>query len=159
SLLAALGGRVVPVCVGPVTAAPLKALGVRTTMPARARLGSLARHIAEELPRRAMTIRAAGHQLSVRGGCVVVDGEVRQLAPAAMALMRTLAHRPGRVVSREELLAVLPGGGGDTHAVETAIARLRSCLGAPKIIQTVVKRGYRLAVDPGECGDDAGKRP
>ncbi|MFF0816481.1 uroporphyrinogen-III synthase [Rhodococcus sp. NPDC003318] len=158
-LLAALGGRVLAVCVGPVTAAPLEALGVRTTMPARARLGSLARHIAEELPRRAMKVRAAGHDLSVRGGCVVVDGEVRQLAPAAMALMRTLARRPGRVVSREELLAVLPGGGGDTHAVETAIARLRSCLGAPKIVQTVVKRGYRLATDPTDCGDGDGGRP
>jgi uroporphyrinogen-III synthase len=157
-LLAAFGGRVLAVCVGPVTAAPLEALGVQTTMPTRARLGSLARHIAEELPRRAMKVRAAGHDLSVRGSCVVVDDEVRQLAPAAMSLMRTLARRPGRVVSREELLAVLPGGGGDTHAVETAIARLRSCLGAPKIVQTVVKRGYRLAVDdPADCDDD-GKR-
>ncbi|KOS53107.1 winged helix-turn-helix domain-containing protein, partial [Rhodococcus rhodochrous] len=74
-------------------------------------------------------------------------------APAAMALMRTLAARPGRVVSREELLAALPGGGGDTHAVETAVARLRSALGAPAIVQTVVKRGYRLAVDPAGCAD------
>ncbi|TQF66134.1 uroporphyrinogen-III synthase [Rhodococcus spelaei] len=153
-LLHSLRTRVLAVCVGPVTAAPLEALGVPTTIPSRARLGSLARHIAEELPRRSVRLRVAGHDLSVRGGCVVVDGEVRQLAPAAMALMRTLAHRPGRVVSREELLAVLPGGGGDTHAVETAIARLRACLGAPKIVQTVVKRGYRLALDPVDCGDE-----
>ena len=58
---------------------------------------------------------------------------------------------PGRVVSREELLAQLPGGRGDTHAVDTAMARLRSALGAPRAIQTVVKRGYRLAIDPAEC--------
>ena len=70
-----------------------------------------------------------------------------------MSLMRALARHPGRVVSREELLATLPGGGDDTHAVETAIARLRSSLGAPKVIQTVVKRGYRLAVDHAECAD------
>lgn len=149
---------VIAVCVGPVTAAPLEALGVRTSTPARARLGSLARHIAEELPRRASTIHAGTHTVSVRGGCVVVDGQTRLLAPAAMALMRTLAQRPGRVVSREELLAVLPGGGGDTHAVETAIARLRACLGAPAIVQTVVKRGYRLAVDLGDLPVD-GPRP
>ena len=62
--------------------------------------------------------------------------------------MRTLVARAGLVVSREELLAALPGGGGDTHAVETAVARVRSALGAPAIVQTVVKRGYRLAVDP-----------
>jgi uroporphyrinogen-III synthase len=30
--------------------------------------------------------------------------------------------------------------------VEVAIARLRTALGDPAIIQTVVKRGYRLAV-------------
>ncbi|MER5522663.1 winged helix-turn-helix domain-containing protein, partial [Streptomyces sp. NPDC002763] len=42
----------------------------------------------------------------------------------------------------------LPGAGRDEHAVETAMARLRTALGAPKLIQTVVKRGYRLALDP-----------
>ncbi|CPV64434.1 Possible transcriptional regulatory protein [Mycobacteroides abscessus subsp. abscessus] len=34
------------------------------------------------------------------------------------------------------------------------MTRLRAALGAPKVIQTVVKRGYRLAIDPttiGEC--------
>jgi uroporphyrinogen-III synthase len=111
--------------------------------------------VAEELPRRANRIQASGHQISVRGGCVVVDGDVRQLAPAPLAMMRVLARQPGRVVPREDLLAALPGGGGDTHAVETAIARLRSGLGAPKVIQTVVKRGYRLALDPvDDCVED-----
>ncbi|CAM5395353.1 Uroporphyrinogen-III synthase OS=Streptomyces tendae OX=1932 GN=F3L20_28045 PE=4 SV=1 [Streptomyces tendae] len=28
------------------------------------------------------------------------------------------------------------------------MARLLTALGAPKLIQTVVKRGYRLALDP-----------
>mgnify|MGYP002139448196 CR=1 FL=1 len=36
----------------------------------------------------------------------------------------------------------------ETEAVETAIMRLRTALGDKKIIATVVKRGYRLAVDP-----------
>lgn len=153
-LLYALRGRVLAACVGPITAAPLEELGVPTTQPARARLGALARHVAEELPRRANRIHAAGHHISVRGACVVVDGEVRQLAPAPMALMRALARQPGRVVSREDLLAALPGGGDDTHAVETAIARLRAGLGTPKAIQTVVKRGYRLALDAAECIDN-----
>lgn len=36
----------------------------------------------------------------------------------------------------------------DEHAVETAMARLRTALGVPRLIQTVVKRGYRLALDP-----------
>lgn len=153
-LLQALRGPVLPACVGTITAAPLEALGVRTTIPGRARLGALARHVAEELPRRASRISAAGHTISVRGAGVVVDGQVRQLAPAPMVLMRALARCPGRVVAREDLLAALPGGGDDTHAVETAIARLRAGLGAPKLIQTVVKRGYRLALDPAGCADN-----
>lgn len=147
-LLTALRTRVLAVCVGPVTAAPLEQLNVPTTQPARARLGALARHIAEELPRRAHPMNAGGHALSVRSRCVVVDGVVRPVSPAGMALIKTLSAKPGRVVSRDELLAALPGGGDDTHAVETAMTRLRSALGAPKIVHTVVKRGYRLAVDP-----------
>ncbi|MEE2034187.1 uroporphyrinogen-III synthase [Rhodococcus chondri] len=147
-MLRALRTGVAAVCVGPVTAAPLVELDVPVTMPSRARLGSLARHLAEELPRRALRIEAGGHELGLRGRCVMVDDGMRCLAPAGMALLRTLAARPGRVVPREELLAALPGGGGDTHAVETAVARLRAALGAPAIVQTVVKRGYRLAVDP-----------
>lgn len=159
AVLHALRTRVLAACVGSITAAPLEELGVSTTMPARARLGALARHVAEELPRRANRIHAAGHEISVRGGCVVVDGTVRQLAPAPMALMRSLARQPGRVVSRSDLLAALPGGGEDTHAVETGIARLRAGLGAPKVIQTVVKRGYRLAMDPAECVDNNPRPP
>ncbi|MCD2110814.1 MULTISPECIES: uroporphyrinogen-III synthase [Rhodococcus] len=147
-MLRSLRTGVTAVCVGPVTAAPLTELDVPVSMPHRSRLGSLARHIAEELPRRAVRIEAGGHVLSPRGRCVIVDGTVRCLPPAGMALMRTLVARAGLVVSREELLAALPGGGGDTHAVETAVARVRSALGAPAIVQTVVKRGYRLAVDP-----------
>lgn len=140
------GGRVLVACVGPVTAGPLEALGVPTVQPARARLGSLARHLAEELPARAPVLEVAGHTLAVRGRGAVVDGRLRAVPPAGMALLRALAVRPGIVLSREQLLAELPGGGGDTHAVETAVARLRSALGAAELVQTVVKRGYRLAL-------------
>lgn len=150
-LLTALRGDVAAICVGPVTAAPLRRLGVPTTHPDRYRLGALARQITDELPPRAVQLTAGGHHISVRSGSVAVDGDVRMVPPAGMALLRRLMVKPGWVVSRGELLAQLPGGGGDTHAVETAMARLRSALGAPDVIQTVVKRGYRLAIDPAEC--------
>ncbi|PBC35824.1 uroporphyrinogen-III synthase [Rhodococcus sp. ACPA4] len=155
-VLGAMRGSVTAVCVGPVASAPLDALNVPTTGPVRSRLGALARHIVEEIPLRANQIQAGAHEISVRSGCVVVDGAVRQLSPAAMSLMRTLGASPGRVVSREDLLAALPGGGTDTHAVETAVARLRACLGAPEAVQTVVKRGYRLALDPVDCVRNSG---
>ncbi len=147
-VLSALRTNVHAMCVGPVTARPLVRLGVPTSAPERMRLGALARHITDELPLlQARTVRVAGHLLEIRGTCVLVDGVVKSLSPAGMATIRALAHRPGAVVSRTDLLGALPGSGTDTHAVETAVLRLRTALGDKQIVSTVVKRGYRLAVD------------
>lgn len=149
-LLTALRAGVHAMCVGPVTARPLVRLGVPTSAPERMRLGALARHITDELPLlHSRTVLAAGHRVEIRGNCVLVDGSVKSLSPAGMATMRALANRPGAVVSRRDLLAVLPGTGSDTHAVETAVLRLRTALGDKNIVVTVVKRGYRLAVEEG----------
>ncbi|WP_204800899.1 uroporphyrinogen-III synthase [Mycobacterium riyadhense] len=147
-LIAALTDRVAAICVGPVTSAPLRRLGVPAVHPDRYRLGALARLITDEVPRRARQCTAGGHDISVRSATVAVDGAIRAMPPAAMALLRRLMDNPGRVVSRDELLALLPGAGGDTHAVDTAMTRLRSALRAPHAVQTVVKRGYRMAIDP-----------
>jgi uroporphyrinogen-III synthase len=137
-------------CVGPVTARPLARHGVPTSAPERMRLGALARHITDELPLlQSRTMRVAGHLLEIRGTCVLVDGVAKAVSPAGMTTIRVLAHRPGAVVSRAELLGALPGSGTDTHAVETAVLRLRTALGDKNIVSTVVKRGYRLAVDDG----------
>lgn len=147
-VLSALRSNVHAMCVGPVTARPLVRLGVPTSAPERMRLGALARHITDELPLlQARTVRVAGHLLEIRGNCVLVDGEVRALSPAAMATVRALAHHPGAVVSRADLLRALPGSGTDTHAVETAVLRLRTALGDKSMVSTVVKRGYRLTID------------
>ncbi|MFD9908258.1 uroporphyrinogen-III synthase [Streptomyces sp. NPDC059063] len=147
-LLAALGHDVLPACVGPVTALPLQARGIDTVQPERFRLGPLVQLLCQELPSRARALPIAGHRVEIRGHAVLVDGELRPVPPAGMALLRALTRRPGWVVARAELLRALPGAGRDEHAVETAMARLRSALGAPRLIQTVVKRGYRLALDP-----------
>ncbi|QER89203.1 uroporphyrinogen-III synthase [Streptomyces tendae] len=147
-LLAALGHDVLSACVGPVTALPLQARGVDTVQPERFRLGPLVQLLCRELPSRARTLPVAGHRMEIRGHAVLVDDELRPVPPAGMSLLRALSRRPGWVVARAELLRALPGTGRDEHAVETAMARLRTALGAPKLIQTVVKRGYRLALDP-----------
>ncbi|GAA2958509.1 uroporphyrinogen-III synthase [Streptomyces enissocaesilis] len=147
-LLAALGHDVLSACVGPVTALPLQAHGIGTVQPERFRLGPLVQLLCRELPNRASTLPVAGRGVEIRGHAVVVDGELRPVPPAGMSLLRALARRPGWVVSRADLLRALPGSGRDEHAVETAMARLRTSLGAPNLIQTVVKRGYRLALDP-----------
>lgn len=146
--LDALRHDILPACVGPVTALPLEAHDVPTAQPERFRLGPLVQLLAAELPARARPLPVAGRRLEIRGHAALVDGELRAVPPAGMALLRALARRPGWVVSRADLLRVLPGAGRDEHAVETAMARLRVALGTPKLIQTVVKRGYRLALDP-----------
>ncbi|KMS83342.1 uroporphyrinogen-III synthase [Prauserella rugosa] len=148
-LVDALSTRVLVACVGPITAGPLAAVGIPTVQPRRARIGALAREVADTLVARSPRLAAAGRQIELRGQAALVDGELREVAPAPMAVLRALAHRPGHVVSRKELTAALPGG-GEEHAVETAIGRLRTSLGEGKLVQTVVKRGYRLAVAVGD---------
>jgi len=147
-LLRALRTDVHAMCVGPVTSQPLIRKGVPTSSPERMRLGALARHIAEELPLLgSCNLTAAGHFVDIRGTCALVDGSVRSLSGSGMAILRALAQRPGDVVARNDLLRVLPGNSNDPHAVDTAVLRLRTALGDRNIVATVVKRGYRLAVD------------
>jgi uroporphyrinogen-III synthase len=140
--------NVVAACVGQVTAGPLLREGVIAVQPGRARLGALVREIVEQVPaRRGIAAVAAGHVLDVRGQAVVVDGVLVPLPATSMALLRELLRQPGHVVPRAALLRLLPGDGIDGHAVDVAIGRLRTALGDAQIVHTVVKRGYRLAVD------------
>jgi uroporphyrinogen-III synthase len=145
-VLESLRAAVLTVCVGPVTAAPFEMWGVPVVQPARARLAAMVRTLESELPsRRAGTeIAVGGHRLLLHAGRVCVDGAETPLSPAPLAVLRALAERPGQVLSRRELLGHLPSGhAASEHAVEAAVARLRSAVG-PRLVQTVVKRGYRL---------------
>jgi uroporphyrinogen-III synthase len=145
-VLDALRTDVLAACVGPVTAAPLERAGVPVVQPGRSRVGDLVRCVVDELPRRSRTVAVAGRSLEVRGHAVLLDGRPCLLAPAPLAVLRTLAAQPGRVCSRLDLLAALPGGEQNgEHAVEMAVARARAALGDRRLIETVVKRGYRLA--------------
>ncbi|MFJ9676494.1 uroporphyrinogen-III synthase [Streptomyces sp. NPDC101194] len=155
-LLGALRDDVLVACVGPVTAVPLRARGIGTVQPERFRLAPLVQLLCHELPAKVRALPIAGHRVEIRGHAVIVDGAPRPVPPAGMALLHALARRPGWVVARADLLRALPGSGTDEHAVETAMARLRTALGEPRLIQTVVKRGYRLALDPVEDSEYTG---
>ena len=111
--------------------------------PGRARLGALARALLDELPRARPDAAGGRVTLTLRGHAAVVDGALRPLAQAPMAVLRALADARGRVLTRTELLAALPRG-CDEHAVEMAVARLRAAPRRRRFVQTVVKRGYRL---------------
>jgi uroporphyrinogen-III synthase len=147
-LLHALRDGVAAACVGPVTAGPLRLHDVPVVQPARARLGAMVRELALQLPacRRGGTLTVAGRRVGLHGAVVLLDGEPVALSRAPRAVLDALAERPGEVWSRRRLLARLPSGSARSeHAVEMAVARVRAALGAA-VVQTVVKRGYRLRV-------------
>ena len=150
-VVSAFQADVLAACVGPVTAAAFEMWGVPTVFPERSRLGAMVRQLEVELPSRRAGLSidlATGQQLLLHGDDVLLDGAEVKLSPAPTAVLHALVANPGNVVSRQVLLAALPSGtAGSEHAVEMAVARLRSAIGT-KAVQTVVKRGYRLAVAP-----------
>lgn len=151
-VIGAFQADVIASCVGPVTAAAFELWGVPTIFPDRSRLAAMVKQLEIELPSRRAGLAielAGGRQLLLHGedtSTVLLDGIEVRLSPAPAAVLAALVANPGNVVSRRDLLALLPSGtAGSEHAVEMAVARLRSALGT-KSVQTVVKRGYRLAV-------------
>jgi DNA-binding response OmpR family regulator len=65
-------------------------------------------------------------------------------------MLVALAHRPGTVVTREQLLAQVwqTTWTGNLHTIEVHLATLRAKLGDHALIQTVRGVGYRLRDDP-----------
>lgn len=151
-VVTAFQADVVASCVGPVTAAAFEMWGVPTIFPERSRLVAMVKQLETELPsrREGLAIELAdGAVLLLHGDDVLLDGAEVRLSPAPLAVLQALVTNPGNVVSRRALLTALPSGtAGSEHAVEMAVARLRAALGT-KSVQTVVKRGYRLAVTEG----------
>ena len=158
SLVRALSGDVLAASVGPVTGAALTRHGVPFVAPERARLGALVRTVVEELPaRRTRSVLAGPHTLALRGHSVLVDGSPVELTARQVGVLSALVASGGRVLSRAELLRIAwREEVADEHAVEMTVARLRTALGpAGKVVQTVVKRGYRLAEPVSQPGSPA----
>jgi DNA-binding winged helix-turn-helix (wHTH) protein len=87
-------------------------------------------------------------------GVIVRDGREIRLEPKLMDLLLLFAGSPSRVIGKDEIVAAAWGGraiGDDTLAA--AISRLRSALGetpSHRFIETLPKRGYRLAIAPAQ---------
>jgi DNA-binding winged helix-turn-helix (wHTH) protein/Flp pilus assembly protein TadD len=81
-----------------------------------------------------------------------------------MDLLCALAAEPGRVFAREELLATVWAGSvvGD-DALARAVFKLRTALGddsrAPRYIETIAKRGYRLRAEVSAEVSAVGEKP
>lgn len=138
-------GQTVMAAVGPVCAAPLLERGITPLVPERSRLGALARTVVEHYASLPPIPTRAG-DLRVRRTTAVLGDRVTPLSPTSLDLLRLLAQRPGAVVPRSAIQSSLPGRDSGGHAVDVAVSRLRDGLGSPGLVQTVVKRGYRLNV-------------
>ncbi|WP_154796609.1 uroporphyrinogen-III synthase [Occultella kanbiaonis] len=137
-----VSGSMIAAAVGPITAKPLEHRGITTLQPERGRLGALVRALVSHYEQaETLALCTVVGMLQIRSRVAVLDGQVLPLSPSGVEVLRLLAG--GGVVSREAVLAVLPGDSTDPHAAEVAIARLREAAGRG-LIKTVVKRGYRL---------------
>jgi two-component system phosphate regulon response regulator OmpR len=73
-----------------------------------------------------------------------------ELTGAEFDLLRTFLERPGRVLSRDQLLDLTRGRGGDAldRSIDVLVSRLRRKLadgGATQLFKTVRNGGYQLA--------------
>ncbi|MCJ7857317.1 uroporphyrinogen-III synthase [Corynebacterium kalidii] len=144
--------------VGPITASPLVSRGIEPAVPERYRLGALVRETVHRMAGPDTATATAFGPLHVRTGGALLDGKFFPLGRASSDVLRILAARPGHVLSRteiaEELSSGVVGGRADgwaeeqttERAVEVTVARVRGALESPDLIQTVYKRGYRLAL-------------
>ncbi|MFV0458971.1 MAG: uroporphyrinogen-III synthase [Actinomycetales bacterium] len=138
-------GTVLHACVGPITAAPLERVSIPTLIPERSRMGALVRAvIAYYDGAGSVGVPTCAGSLVLRSCGVLLDGDYRPLSPGPLAVLRALVDADGGIVTRADLLRVLPGESTDPHAAEVAVARLREGIGVPGVVGTVVKRGYRL---------------
>lgn len=142
ALRAALCGPVVPVAVGPVTAAALARHGVAGAVtPERARLGAMVHALVGALADRRRVLSFRGREICWQGDLLVHDDGTARLTPGEARALRLLAERAPRVVAKQTLVA----DGAGIHAAEALVARLRGKLGpvAPAL-RTVPRRGYAL---------------
>jgi hypothetical protein len=87
-----------------------------------------------------------------------------RLRPRVMEVLLVFVDRAGEVVSKTELVdAVWPGGFVADNTVTHAVQELRAALGddpsAPRYLETVHRRGYRLIPHPEEVKPVAGGAP
>lgn len=140
-------GRLLIAAVGPITAAPLRDADLPALQAERGRLGSLVRAVVTHFGGGgAPTARTAAGVLQLRSGGAWIDDRFVPLSRTGVQVLGALFDARGGVVPRVDLLEALPGTGRNDHAVEMAVARVRESLG-PGIVQTVIKRGYRLQIE------------
>ena len=135
--------------VGPTTAAAVSAFGLGTAQcPERSRLGPLVMFVTTTLEQESRQLEIAGRSVVVQGRLIAVDDNPPEfLSGREKEVLEALVERPGVVFSKPALLDKIWGEDTtDEHVVEVTIGRLRRRLGgAGEGIETVMRRGYRVA--------------
>lgn len=81
-------------------------------------------------------------------GVIDPEGSDIELTGAEFDLLLTFLDRPGRVLSRDQLLDLTRGRDGDAfdRSIDVLVSRLRRKLGGASLFKTVRNGGYQLAV-------------
>jgi uroporphyrinogen-III synthase len=154
ALVAALSGPVLPVCVGPVSAARLAGHGIAgAAYPARWRLGPMVRCLVEHLDPRRRTVAFGGGTADIQGTAVLAGGTEVTLSRREAQLLSALVDAGGAVVAKEQLARTVWEPSAAPHVVEVTVARLRQRLGPMgSALETVPRRGYRIAAEAAKAG-------
>jgi DNA-binding response OmpR family regulator len=97
------------------------------------------------------TIKVGGLILDPAKMSVELDGKIIDVTAYEFSILRALAMRPGRVLSREQLLDLAKGSAelSFDRSIDVHVSRLRAKLGddsrSPKLLKTVRGAGYLLA--------------
>jgi DNA-binding response OmpR family regulator len=89
--------------------------------------------------------------IDVQTFSAALDGKPLQLTTYEFGLLKALAERPGRVLSREQLMEIVTGTGDESfdRAIDVHVSNLRRKLGdhprQPSLLKTVRGVGYVLA--------------
>lgn len=108
-------------------------------------------------------LRIGGLVIDCGARSVARDGRPVELTPTQFDLLATLARRPGRAFSREELVERVLGPDylGDGRAIDAHVKNLRRRLEptpeAPRHVLTVFGVGYRFAEAPAGGGPETGR--
>ena len=145
-VLNALADEVSALCPGELTAAPLRAAGVPAVTADHPYLEQVVAVACGTVPEKAVRLAGTRYRMEVRGQAVVLNDELIPVPPGPIAVLRVLARNPGRVLSCAEIRRAAPNWSAvDDHAIEMAVSRLRRTLQDGNLVQTVMRRGYRLA--------------
>ncbi|MBK8936994.1 MAG: response regulator transcription factor [Polyangiaceae bacterium] len=118
-----------------------------------ARIRAHARRVRGQVGPRAARVRAGGLDIDPTSRRATFEGQELSLTTYEFDLLRALAERPGRVLSREQLVEIVRGSPDESfdRSIDVHISHLRKKLGddpkSPRLLKTVRGVGYLLAIE------------